>query len=346
MIPTIHKYLAAVSLGTTLVAVLGGCRDMTPAPILLSPTVRIATVMQSDSAQDLVLSGSLEADVSVAVSFHTPMGTVQKVLVREGQKVRQGEVLATLDAGYLQDQLEAAEIKMRQAEDAWNRMEPMHKNGTIPDIKWVETEADRIQARSMASQARRALEEATLHAPLSGIIAKRTIEPGEQVPVGIAAFTIVQTETMLAVIQVAEKDVAQLKPGTLAHLSISAAQQELKGKVRDIGVEADPFSRTYKVKVALSNPHGILRVGMVAKVRLRICDVPTLVVPTAAVLVDENDRRFVWIEKNNQVHRRFVRTTSFLQEGLAVDSGLAAGEKVVISGTPMLSEGLRVKVGR
>ena len=342
----IRRHLGIASLCLMLSVALLNCHEDMKASTSQPPTVRTAQVTLSDSAQDLVLSGALEADVSVAVSFHTPLGTVQKVLVNEGQQVQQEQVLATLDPGSLQDQLAEAEAKMHQAEDAWNRLEPMHKNGTIPEIKWVETETDRTQARSVASQARRALGDATLHAPISGIIAKRSIEPGEQVPVGISAFTIVQTETMLAVIQVAEKDIVRLKLGTQARITVDAVKQEIVGKVREIGIEADPFSRTYKVKIALANPSRILRVGMVAKVRLHVTNAPTLVVPNAAVLVDENDRRFVWVMKDNSVQRHFVRITGFLQEGLAVDSGLSAGQTVIISGTPMLSEGLHVQVGR
>ena len=341
-----QRHFGVAGICVVLAIGLMSCQKEARLPVSQSPTVRTVTVTNSDSTEDLVLSGTLEAGVSVAVAFHTPLGTVQKVLVSEGQLVRQGQVLATLDAGSLQDQLDEAEVKVRQAEDAWNRLEPMHRNGTIPDIKWVEAETDRAQARSVASQARRAREDATLLAPLSGIIAKRSIEPGEQVPVGTAAFTIVQTGTMLAVVPVAEKDVARLKPGTPARISIEAVNQDLEGKVREIGVEADPFSRTYKVKVATESPGSILRIGMIAKVRLHVNAAPALVVPTAAVLVDENDRHFVWVETNHSVQRRFVKMGGFLQEGQAVDSGLTVGEHVVVSGTPMLSEGLHVQVGR
>jgi membrane fusion protein, multidrug efflux system len=334
---------AAVLCG--LVLSLGGCKEKTDTQAPPPPTVRTAPAASSSTAQDLVLSGSLEADVSVAVAFHT-LGTIQKVLVSEGQVVREGQLLANLDGGMQRDQVAAAEAKVHQAEDAWKRLEPMHRNATIPEIKWVEVEADREQARSMASQAKRALDDATLRAPISGIVAKRSIEPGEQAPIGLPAFTIVQTGTMLATVAVAEKDVARLKVGAPAQITIAAAGQKLSGKVREIGIAADPLSRTYKVKVALPNPGGILRVGMVSDVRFKIPGrQPSLVVPTAAVLVDEKDNRFVWIEKSGKVARRLVKVSGFLQEGTAIDSGLAAGETVVVSGTPMLSEGIAVRIG-
>jgi membrane fusion protein, multidrug efflux system len=331
--------------GASLALVLSGCRQDGRIQVQQPTLVRTVAATNTDSAADLVLSGTLEADVSVGVGFRG-LGTVQKVLVSEGQTVRQGQVLAIQDDASLKDQLATAQAKAAQADDAYNRMEPMHKNGTLPDIKWVEVETGRDQARSMVSMAQRNRDDAVLRTPLSGIVAKRSVEPGEQAPVGQAAFTVVQIGTMLATVAVAEKDVSRIKVGTSARVSVSATGRNLVGKVREIGVVADPFTRTYKVKVAVPNPGGELRVGMVSEVRLRVpTGRPSVVVPTAAVLVDAENRRFVWIAVDGKARRRVVKIAGFLGEGVAVDSGLSAGEPVVVSGTPMLSEGLPVRVG-
>lgn len=338
-----------LSLGVTLgmaCLLLGGCTPEKAEEAKTVPVVKVATVGLSDSAQDLVLSGQLEAETSVAVSFAT-MGSVEKVLVSEGQAVKQGQVLAVLDAGMLKDQLALAQAKANQAEDAWKRMEPMHRNGTLPEIKWVEVETGREQARSSVSMSTRNLQDAVLKAPLSGIVAKRSVQPGERAMPGTSAFTLVQTGTVLAVVAVPEKEISRLRVGKPAKVRIDAVDRTVSGTVREIGVEADPFTRTYKVKVALPNPDGQLRVGMVAQVRLTLPGrAPSVLAPLAAVLVDENQRRYAWVMTDSVIHRRVLRTGSIVQEGLAVDSGLKAGETVVVSGTPMLSEGLRVQVGK
>lgn len=337
------------ALGALLLVVVGckgGSADGGDPPASGAPMVRVTVVSVSDSARDLALSGQLDADLTVAVSFGTA-GTVQRVLANEGQSVKQGQVLAVMDAGSLQDQLSAARAKAAQAEDAYARLEPMHRNGTVPEIKWVEVETGREQARSMLSMAVRNLDDATLRSPMSGIVARRSIEPGEKAAPGVAAFTLVRTGTMLANVAVAEKDVSRLKVGAPAWITVSATGRKLAGKVREIGVAADPFTRTYKVKVAVPNPGGELRVGMVADVRLRVPGgTPAVVVPPSAVLVDESERRFVWVLEKDVVRRRLVRVAGFLQEGDAVDSGLAAGESVVVSGTPMLADGMVVRIGK
>ena len=329
-----------------VVAALGACSGRDASLERTVPVVQVASIAASDSAQDLVVSGQLDAATSVAVSFGT-LGSVERVLATEGQKVTKGQILAVLDEGYLRDQLAMAKAKADQAEDAWKRMEPMHKSGSLPDIKWVEVETGRDQARSSVSMAQRNLDDALLQSPLTGIVSKRAIEPGERAQPGVSAFTVVDTRTMLAALSIPEKDIATIRQGMVARVDVRAVGQKLTGKVKEIGVAADPFTRTYKVKVEVANPGGALRVGMLAQVRLAVPGRKgTPIAPVAALLVDEHDGKYVWVLTDSVIHKRGVRIGALLQEGIAIDSGLSVGETVVVSGTPMLSDGLRVQVGK
>ena len=331
--------MAALSAAVSLVA----CRGEEVSRRIQPPVVRVHQVGLADSSNGLLLSGELEADKSVAVSFKG-LGTVKSVVAREGQIVRKGQLLATLESGTLEDQHAAAKAKAAQAEDAWKRMEPMHRNGTLPEIKWVELETGLEQARSMEMIARRNLGDARLLSPIDGIVARRNVETGEATPVGAAAFTIVRTGTMYSTVSVAEKDVASVKLGDPATVEVPAVGRIVSGRVREIGVQADPFTRTYKVKIAVPNPSGAMRIGMVTRTALRIpgkAGVP--VVPASAVQTDGGERRYAWIVTDSVVHRRFLRLGGFVGEGLEVDSGLVAGDVVVVSGTPMLSDGIRVR---
>lgn len=325
---------------------MGGCLGHQEPLERTAPVVKVARIAASDSAQDLVVSGQMDAATSVAVSFGT-LGSVERVLASEGQKVSKGQILAVLDEGYLRDQLAIAKAKSDQAEDAWKRMEPMHRSGSLPDIKWVEVETGRDQARSSVSMAQRNLDDALLKSPLTGIVSRRAIEPGERAQPGVSAFTVVDTRTMLATLSIPEKDISQIRSGMAARVDVQAVGRKLTGKVKEVGVAADPFTRTYKVKVEVANPDGALRVGMLAQVRLAVPGRKgTPIAPVASLLVDERDGKYVWILTDSVIHRRGVRIGALLQEGIAIDSGLAVGETVVVSGTPMLSEGLRVVVGK
>jgi membrane fusion protein (multidrug efflux system) len=319
-----------------------GRTDSAPAPL---QTVKVATALRTDSARELRLSGTIEAERTLALSFAVP-GTVEEVLVQEGEAVTRGQVLARLSAGSMRDALAIAQAKADQAEDAARRLEPMHLKGTLADVKWVEVETGLRQARHTLSIAQKNLDDTKLRAPGDGIVARRSAEAGATVPPGMSVITLVQTRTVLATAPVPEMQVSRIRTGQEARIVVAALDREFQGTVREIGAVADPLTRTYPIKVAVSNPKGDLRVGMVAELRVRWDDAtPAVVVPREAVRVDETGTPCVFVVgPDGTVHRRQVEVTGFLGETTALSSGVAVGERVVTSGTPMLADGLSVRV--
>jgi len=306
--------------------------------------VEVAAASTSDKARDIVLTGTLEAERSWALSFATP-GTVEQVLVREGESVKRGQFLARLSARSYQDALGIASSKARQAEDAYRRLEPMYRNQTLPEIKMVEIESSREQARLAVSMAQKAVADTVLRAPESGIISRRVAEPGMNLAPGLPAFTLVQTHNMLATASLPEKQIARVKLGDPARVSVEALQKTFEGKVTEVGITADILTRSFPVKVAIPNADGALRVGMVAEVRLPHKEAgKAIVVATQAVHVDGSGNNHVFVlGPASRVQRRKVRVLGFVNEGTAIEEGVAVGEFVITSDTPMLSDGMLVR---
>jgi membrane fusion protein, multidrug efflux system len=339
------RHLALHTASLALLGAAAGCAQRQE-PATVPPLVVARPVVKSDSARELRLSGSLSAERSIALSFAT-MGTVEQVKVQEGQAVERGQILAVLAPQSYQDALGIAEAKAKQAEDAYRRFVPMHQNKTLPDVKMVEIETGREQALLGVSLARKNLSDTELRAPVAGIIAARNIEAGMSASPGLPAFTLVQTKTMLATAPVPEMQVAKIKRGAKAKVTVQALEKTLEGEVREIAVAANPLTRTYDVKVALANPAGDLRVGMIADIHLTIDEgsQELLVVPPEAVRVDERGAPFVFVVTQDQkLERRAVTVARFVADATALSRGVREGERVVTSGTPMLADGLSVRV--
>jgi membrane fusion protein, multidrug efflux system len=327
---------------------IAGCKQAAPPPAPPPVPVVVATpVIRADGARELDLTGSLSAERSIALSFAT-IGTVEQVQVQEGQAVERGQLLATLAPKSFQDALGIAEAKAGQAEDAYRRLLPMHQNKTVPEVKFVEVETGREQARLAVSLARKNLADTELRAPVGGVVSDRRAEPGMSAMPGLPAFTILQTATMIATAPVAEMHVAKIKRGAAAKVTVPALEKTFTGEVRDIAIAANPLTRTYDVTVALPNPAGELRVGMIADIRLKIGGGgggELLAVPPEAVRVDERGATYVFVvAPDKKLQRRPVTVARFVGEFTALADGVRAGELVVTSGTPMLSDGLTVRV--
>jgi membrane fusion protein, multidrug efflux system len=320
------------------------CRRDAPPPVP-PQVVRVAVAHETDSTRELRLSGTIEAERSSSLSFAVP-GTVEAVLVQEGETVRRGQALARLNARSSQDALGIAKAKASQAEDAYRRLEPMHRNRTIPEVRWIEVETGVQQARSSLSMAQKNLDDTVLRAPEPGIVARRNVEPGVTAVPGSPAIILVQTHIVLATAPVPETQVSGVKKGQTARIVVAALGATLEGTVREVGVVANPLTRTYAAKIAVANPEGALRVGMVAEVFLRQ-ENPSraVVVPPEAVRVDETGRSCVYVVgEGERLRRQEVEVSGFLGEGTALARGVAAGERVVISGSPMLTDGMAVRV--
>jgi len=343
--------LCAAGLAALLPA--AACTREAPAPPVPVPSVIAAPVVKADGARDLNLSGTLSAERSIALGFAT-LGTVEQVYVQEGQAVEAGQLLARLSPKSYQDALGIAEAKARQAEDAYRRLLPMHQNKTLPEVKFVEVETGREQAQLAVSMARRNLADTELRAPVRGIVETRRAEPGTSAMPGLPAFTLVQTGTMTAAAPVPEMQVGRIKRGQAARVTVPAIGKAFGGTVREIAVAANPLTRTYDVKVAVPNPGGELRVGMIADLHLTIAagsagapggGAALLAVPPEAVRVDEKGAPYVFVvAPDTRLQRRAVTVDGFSGELTTLSGGVREGELVVTSGTPMLSDGLTVRV--
>ena len=323
---------------------LTACKQPVVTP-QVSPLVSVRPAIRADSTRELRLSGSLGAERSTSASFAV-LGTVEQVLVQEGETIKRGQILARLSPRSFRDALGIAKAKADQAEDAYRRLEPMYRNQTLPEVKMVEVEAGRQQARLLLSMARKNLEDSVLRAHEAGVVARRHVEPGTNIMPGTPVVTLVQTKTMLASAPVPETQVGKVKKGDVAKVTVPALGKTLEGVVREIAVISDPLTRTYETKVALANASDELRVGMVVEVRLRVSEeAAAIVVPPEAVRVDETGTPCVFVVTcDKTLQRRQVKVVGYVGEGTALSKGVREGEFVVTSGTPMLADGMTVRL--
>ena len=134
---------------------LSACKEsriVSPMPSGVS--VKVMQIDDSRVQYEQNYSGTVEAGYSVPLSFQTA-GNLQQVLVSDGQSVRQGQLLASLDPVSLQSAYDAAKAVLEQAEDAYRRYESLHKKGSMTDLQWMEVQTKRQQALSMEAIARR-----------------------------------------------------------------------------------------------------------------------------------------------------------------------------------------------
>lgn len=315
-----------------------------------APLVEVAVAGAGGADGTLRYVGSMQEDTKTSVSFSVG-GTVKSVLVQEGQQVQAGQVVATLDDRNLQQQVEMASATLGRARDGYERTKMMYDSAAVPEIKLVEVRTALEQAQAAYEIARKNLADARAVAPASGTVGKRLVEPGENVAPSQPVATILGLHTVQAVVSVPEQEMGRISLGQTASVTIPMlGSQPLAGKVAEKGVEGNPATHTYPVKISLTNPSGQIRPGMLANVSLEAQAVPArpepgeaIVVPNAAIQIGVDGSRWVWTVRGGVARRTPVQVGELAPRGVAVTGGLAPGDSVIVKGMQNVSQGGKVR---
>jgi membrane fusion protein (multidrug efflux system) len=332
----------------TILILFSGCRSSKDAATVSRPVrVAVRKVAPAETGREFAYSGTISESESLPQSFSVT-GTVTRVHVNEGDAIAKGQLLAEIDDSTYRETGEMAKAVEKQAEDAFNRLSRMYKNGNLPEVKYIEVETGLQRARSAAAITRKNLDDCRLYASASGYVGKRSVDPGMVALPNLVSITIVRIDSVFARVPVPENDISLIHKGDGAAVRIGAlGSREFEGKVEDIGVVADPLAHAYKVRIAVPNPGRAIKPGMVCTAVIKGQDRSSgLVIPNEAVLVDETGRNYVYCldAAGTRASLRYVKLGELLQNGVRITDGLNASETIVVSGQHRLVDGSAVQV--
>ncbi len=305
-------------------------------------TVTTVIVKKEKVVTGLRYSGTVEAYQSIPLNFQTT-GTVEKVLVEPGDVVQKGQLVATLDQTDAKSLYDITLSQYQQAKDAYDRLKTVHDKGSLPEIKWVEMESKLEQAQSSLNLAKNNLEKCNLYAPVNGMVGRRNIEPGmSSISIVSAPLELVYIKQVYVKISVPENEVARIIKGMKASFTVSALNdKEFKGEVSNISPVADKISRTYEAKILVQNPELALKPGMVCDVKMETTmEKEVILVPNQSVSKDNENRVYIYVvdPSEKRAKKQVIKTGQYLDSGLEVVSGLAAGQLIVNEGKEKLSD--------
>lgn len=293
--------------------------------------------------------GIVEENEATAVSF-TGMGVVKRMLVREGQTVGRGQLLALMDDTQARNLLTGAEAQMAQAEDALQRYGMLHDAGSLPEVQWVEIQSKVAQARSQLAVAKKNLADCRLVAPVSGIIGRQQVKAGETAVPSQAVVTILDVSRVKVKVSVPEAEMNAITPHTPSMIIVEAAGKKVSGGRIEKGVVADAMTHTYDIRINVPNGDRKLLPGMVAQVKLQPTPTPSpregslTTLPITSVQRRPDGSLFVWtVDNQKKAHRTAVTVGASQGNRISIMSGVTAGQRVVTEGYQKLSEGTEVR---
>lgn len=309
---------------------------------------------------ELSMPGSVQALSQATVRAKVP-AEVRAVHVRDGDRVRPGQVLVEFDTAALKAQLAeraaalaSARANLAQAQRTRQVNAQLVEKNFISQNAFDNADAAlRAQvaavdvAQAQLAQTQLTLDDAVVRAPIGGHVSRRHVQPGEKAGVDAPLVSIVDLSRLEVQTQAAVSDVARIALGAPAQVVVEGTgERHFDGQVERINPGAEPGTRSINFFVSLPDQGGLLRVGMFATVLLRVGGadpVPTL--PLAAIRSDAG-LDFVWVVAGDRLRRQPVTLGRRDERARLVQviSGLALGERVLASRFDGLRDGQAVRL--
>lgn len=290
-----------------------------------------------------VYVGEILAKADIPLVF--PLGgQLTSIQVKSGQHVREGQVIATVDNTQAKAMLESAEAMLGQAEDAWRRLKPVHENGGLSDVKWVEMETNLSKARSMVLSSRKRYDDCTLRASQAGVANLYDIEVGQHLNVGQPIGSLLDMTGKRASFTVPESEIGHLIHGDKLTVSLPALDLTFDATLDEKALVATRLAHTYKVTVILDPKANtdILLPGMVCRVVTNSKEHQGYIISSGCVQTQQSGNT-VWVVRNGRVERVPIVIGAFVENGVLVTEGLHAGDTVVSKGYQKMYKGARIQ---
>lgn len=327
---------------------LTGCHKKEDTPTEQPPVkVTVMEVTEVEAINRRDYSGTVSSAESTTISFSVS-GTITELYGKEGQNVSRGQLLGKVRNGEYLNAYNIAKAQLDEAQDGYDRLKILHEANALPDIKWVEIQQKLKQAQNMEEIARRTLNDANLHSPISGTITKKFADIGQTVIASQPIYEIISPGDLTIDIPVSENEIGSFQLGERAHISFEMDnQKKIEGKVTQKAVAANPLTRSYTVKISIPNQDGKILPGMIGKVTFSQSVAnkegqKVIIVPSQAVLLNEDNRWFVWVVNKNVAERRFVTIGELVSNGVEIISGLNPHDSVIVAGMQKVGGGSKV----
>ena len=327
-------------------------------PVVLVGRENVAVAKLEELRSGPPISGTLEARTEARVRAEMG-GQVERTFADEGQRVREGVLLARLDDSAVRDAYLSAKSAVRSAESGLQiaqrnaeRSSRLAQAGALPerDLETAQLNATNAEGALADARARLALAEKQLgntmvRAPITGAVSQRAVDPGDVVQVGAALFTIVDLSSLRLDATVPVEEIDRLKVGAPVEFSVTGYDRRFSGRIERVNPAVDPETRQVRIYVVIPNAGQSLVSGLYAEGRVATDTRRAVAVPTSAV-----DRRGTAPVIHRLKAGKVVVVPVQLgvrdeaSELVEIHSGITPGDTVLLGSAQGIAEGAPVRI--
>jgi len=326
-----------------IILAVGGLawRVLKPKPL----PVEVATVAQGSLIQTVSASGVVAADKEAQVQFLTT-GRVQTIQVKEGDRVKKGDLLASLDKGALASSLQAYRATLVKAQAARDQLYAEYKDLEDTDYRWARKRqalADVEYAQQNVRSAEESLSKASLFSPLEGLVTRVNVKVGESVATTTgSSFTITDPGTLLFKANIDETEVGHLKVGQSAELNLNAFPKDnLVASLLSIASAATADASgnpVFETKFRFNQAGQNVMTGMKGDVQVVYSEKKNVLLVPYEAITEEEEKTYVWLTSQRKAFKKVVEVGEENDLWVEIVSGLQEGDQVILNPDKKLRE--------
>ncbi len=307
--------------------------------------VKVADVEVKSIDLDFVANGNFVPNQDLEFLSEVS-GRITSILVKEGDRVGKGQILATVEDKYLTLDLQNATEQYQKLLTDKTRLENALKTGGVTQAQVDEITLAVKNAEIGIEQIKKRIGDVHIKAPIAGIINKKHIELGSYASPGTKLFDIVDVSSLKLNVNVNEKQVVQLKKGDKVDIKIPVfPDRTFSGQVSFISVKADnSLNFPIEIKLNAAGAHEV-KSGMYASANFNFAQTaPILVVPRTAFVGSVRNGQVYVVNDNNTVTLTQVMPGSIFGEYVEILNGITEGQRVVVAGQINLQNGAAIEI--
>ncbi len=306
--------------------------------------IAIETLTPSVFNNYIELQGSVVADEQVYLTSRVP-GSVSKVYIKVGDRIREGQVVAEIDDDMVIQQMEEVKKRWELANDVYLKQEALWKQNIGSEVQYLSAKNNKEALDKAIATIQRSRELYQVKSPISGVVDECSVKVGQAAAPGMPMATVVNFSKLKVKVDAPETYAGKIRQGNTVSVLFPDLQKELTSKIAYIGATVSPQNRTFKVEIPIrSNETGLLP-NMATTVRVvNYSNGNAITVSINLIQKDLTNTDFVLVESLGRVKKMPIKIGQMYGEKAEILSGLKAGDKVITVGFQDLNEGDAVKI--
>lgn len=310
-------------------------------------TVAITEVKESAFDHYIEVQGKVDGEDNIAVSAQTP-GVITTVLVKEGDAVRKGQVMALTDNSVLRQQVENIKTQLSFATNLYNKQKTLWDQEIGSEVQYLTSKNNKESLEANLATMNDQLEMTKIKSPINGTVEEINLKVGQMASPGMPAVRVVNFSSAKVVADISETYAQRVNKGDKVIVSFPDFGKEIETKIHFTSKYINPVNRTFTTEVRLQPGEVTYRANMLAVVKINDYTNPSTFVIPVSLIKESSSGSYIYLareENGKLMARRQVIEVGATYKGMAeVTSGLQKGDKLITTGYNNLVEGQLIKV--